>query len=137
MSKHIAPSHFYVLPSGNKVHPCRLIQKDGSLMWKHALLTPANVPVIPVEEAHEQHIIKTAQRLEELNSWVSVDMEAWECLTPVAWYVPEKPELAEGISVYFKHTNKDIESVYTSLKSHILSHEILELRNQYLYFQRC
>ena len=65
MSKHIAQHHFYQLPSGSAVHPCRLIQKDGTLMWKHA------VPSIPLEEAHEQHIIKTAQRLEELNSWVS------------------------------------------------------------------
>ena len=136
MSKHISIDCFYSLPSGINVHPCRLIHKDGTLMWKHALLYQ-NTPSFPECEAHEQHIVKTAQRLEELNSWVSVDMEAWECLMPVAWYVPEKPELAEGISVYFKHTNKDIESVYTSLKSHILSHEILELRNQYLYFQRC
>ena len=36
MSKHIAQHHFYQLPSGSAVHPCRLIQKDGTLMWKHA-----------------------------------------------------------------------------------------------------
>ena len=29
---------FYELPSGNKVHPSRLIHRDGTLMWKHALL---------------------------------------------------------------------------------------------------
>jgi hypothetical protein len=136
MSKHISPDYFYNLPSGINVHPCRLIHKDGTLMWKHALLFD-NVPSLPESAAHEAHIVKTAQRLEELNSWVSVDMEAWECLTPIAWYVPEKPELAEGISVYFKHKVKDIDAVYTALKSHILSHEILEIRNQYLYFRRC
>ena len=27
MSKHINPNYFYNLPSGAKVHPCRLIQK--------------------------------------------------------------------------------------------------------------
>ena len=59
MSKHISPDYFYNLPSGNKVHPCRLILKDGSLMWKHALLFN-NCPNIPTCEAHEQHIIKTA-----------------------------------------------------------------------------
>ncbi len=136
MSKHIAPNFFYDLPSGTKVHPCRLILKDGSLMWKHALLHN-NVPSIPTSEAHEQHIIKTAQRLEELNSWVSADLEAWECLLPAAWYVPDVPELSEGISVYFKHTTKDIDTVYPALKSHILAHENLDVCNQYLHFRRC
>ena len=136
MSKHIAQSCFYDLPSGSKVHPCRLIQKDGTLMWKHALLH-ANEPVIPYTEAHEQHIIKTAQRLEELNSWVSVDSEAWECLMPVAWYLPARPELSEGISVYFKHTTLPIDSVYTTLSLHILPHESLELRDKYIFFKRC
>ena len=105
-------------------------------MWKHALLYE-NAPFLPATEAHEQHIIKTAQRLEELNSWVSADLEAWECLMPIAWYVPENEELSEGISVYFKHTNRNIDCVYTALKSHILAHENLELRNKYLYFRRC
>jgi hypothetical protein len=136
MSKHIAASFFYKLPSGNKVHPCRLILKDGSLMWKYALLHN-NIASLPKTESHEQHIIKTAQRLEELNSWVSADLEAWECLLPVAWYVPDVPSLSEGISVYFKHTTKDIDSVYASLKSHILAHEKLDVCNQYLFFQRC
>ena len=60
MSKHISPSYFYELPSGTKVHPCRLILKDGSLMWKHALLNQ-NKATLPQSEAHEQHIVKTAQ----------------------------------------------------------------------------
>ena len=77
MSKHISPSYFYKLPSGAKVHPCRLILKDGSLMWKHALLNQNNA-ALPECEAHEQHIIKTAQRLEELNSWVSQDLRTVE-----------------------------------------------------------
>ena len=136
MSKHISPSYFYELPSGSKVHPCRLILKDGSLMWKHALLNQ-NKAAIPMCEAHEQHIIKTAQRLEELNSWVSVDSEAWECLMPVAWYLPARPELSEGISVYFKHTTLPIDSVYTTLSLHILPHESLELRDKYIFFKRC
>ena len=136
MSKHISPKYFYNLPSGAKVHPCRLIHKDGTLMWKHALLF-SNEPIIPETEAHEQHIIKTAQRLEELNSWVSHDLELWNCLQPVAWYIPEKPELSEGISVYFKHTVHDPETIYSKLTAHILPHETLEIRNNYLYFQRC
>jgi hypothetical protein len=68
MSKHITPGYMYSFPSGLVVHPCRLIQRDGTLMWKHALLYQ-NELTLPVNEAHEQHIIKTAQRLEELNSW--------------------------------------------------------------------
>ena len=38
MTKHIDKGIFYPLPSGTKVHPCRLIHRDGTLMWKHALL---------------------------------------------------------------------------------------------------
>jgi len=136
MSKHISPNYFYNLPSGNKVHPCRLIHKDGTLMWKHALLHQ-NVHNLPVSESHESHIIKTAQRLEELNSWVSSDLEAWDCLMPTAWYLPEDPELAEGIAVYFKHTTRHIDYIYSALTSHILDHEHLEIRNNYLYFRRC
>ena len=136
MSKHLAQSCLYELPSGNRVHPCRLIHRDGTLMWKHALLF-GNEATVPNSEAHEQHIIKTAQRLEELNSWVSADSEAWECLLPVAWYLPARPELSEGISVYFKHTTLPIDSVYTTLSLHILPHESLELRNKYIFFKRC
>ena len=33
MSKHLNNDSFYYMPSGNKVHPCRLIQRDGTLMW--------------------------------------------------------------------------------------------------------
>ena len=136
MSKHISPSHFYNLPSGNKVHPCRLIHKDGTLMWKHALLH-RNECKLPVSEAHEVHIVKTAQRLEELNSWVSSDLDAWECFVPTAWYLPEDPELAEGIAVYFKHTTRHIDHIYPALASHILDHEHLEIRGNYLFFRRC
>ena len=78
MSKHISKETFYPLPSGANVHPCRLIQRDGTLMWKHALLC-SNEIHLPKNQAEEQHIIKTAQRLEELNSWVSQGLEPWEC----------------------------------------------------------
>ena len=132
MSKHIAPTAFYELPSGSKVYPCRLIHKDGTLMWRHACEA-----AVPTDEAHEQHIIKTAQRLEELNSWVSREMELWNCLLPVAWYVPDNPELSEGISVYFKHTVHQLDNVYSYLKPHIFSHEKLELRREYIHFRRC
>ena len=132
MSKHIAQHHFYQLPSGNSVHPCRLIQKDGTLMWKHACAVS-----VPLEEAHEQHIIKTAQRLEELNSWVSQGLDPWQCLLPVTWYIPTEPELYQGISVYFKHTDYSSRDVYDKLINHIQSHESLELRQDYLFFKRC
>ena len=81
MSKHLSPDIFYDLPSGTKVHPNRLIQRDGSLMWKHALWSKGFVHV-PQTEAHEAHIIKTAQRLEELNCWVSQGLEPWDFLKP-------------------------------------------------------
>ena len=136
MSKHIQQSAFYTLPSGAAIHPCRLIQRDGTLMWKHALLHN-NVPNIPTCEAHEQHIIKTAQRLEELNSWVSQEMNVWDCLLPFAWYVPTNLELSQGISVKFNHTVHDPEVVYNALLDHVLPHETLTLRTNYLHFKRC
>ena len=132
MSKHIAKDFFYQLPSGNNVHPCRLIHKDGTLMWKHACSFS-----LPLEEAHEAHIVKTAQRLEELNSWISQGLDPWQCLLPVTWYVPTEPELSQGISVYFQHTDYANELVYDKLSSHIQSHEALELRQNYLFFKRC
>ena len=136
MSKHIAQTCFYNLPSGSKVHPCRLIQKDGTLMWKHALLDN-NIPNLPRAEAHEQHIIKTAQRLEELNSWVSQDLEPWNFLVPTLWYVPGLTGYEEGISVNFTHSTKDTAEVYDILCNHTLAHETLNLRDKYIYFRRC
>tara|TARA_R100001129_G_scaffold70294_1_gene47925 strand:- start:2962 stop:3375 length:414 start_codon:yes stop_codon:yes gene_type:complete len=137
MSKHIASDYFYVLPSNNKVHPCRLIVKDGTLMWKHALLSGNEFLNIPSDEAHENHIIKTAQRLEELNSWVSQGLNPWECFRIVTWYVPSELELSEGISVYFKHVIHNNQYTYDTLLPHIQDHENLQLRQNYLFFQRC
>ena len=136
MSKHISSHCFYQMPSGNQYHPSRLIIKDGTLMWKHALLYN-NEAAIPTSEAHEAHIQKTAQRLEELNSWVSLGLEPWECFVPSAWYVPDHPELGEGVSVYFKHSTQDLDYTYETLRLHIHDHEKLMIKNQQLYFQRC
>ena len=40
-------------------------------MWKHALISNNEFTSLPLSQAHEAHIMKTAQRLEELNTWVS------------------------------------------------------------------
>jgi hypothetical protein len=136
MSKHISPNFMYCFPSGANVHPCRLIQRDGTLMWKHALLYQNEVS-LPATEAHEQHIIKTAQRLEELNSWVSRDLEPWEGLQVIAWYAPQIEELSEGIGVYFKHSQYDTKQISDILSSHIQSHETLTATDRYVYFKRC
>tara|TARA_R100001224_G_scaffold113906_1_gene102133 strand:+ start:13064 stop:13477 length:414 start_codon:yes stop_codon:yes gene_type:complete len=137
MSKHISSSFFYQLPSQNKVHPCRLIVKDGTLMWKHALLVENECIHMPQTEAHENHILKTAQRLEELNSWVSQGLDPWDSFRVQAWYLPTEPELSEGISVYFTHSIHDNQYTYDALLPHIQDHETLQLRQTYLYFQRC
>ena len=136
MSKHIDPSAMYNLPSGSIVHPCRLIHKDGTLMWKHALLYNNEVS-LPKTEAQEVHIQKTAQRLEELNSWVSQDLEPWNCLSVSACYLPSVPELSDGISVYFNHSQLDNSKVFDLLRSHIQEHETLDLINQHIFFKRC
>ena len=133
MLKHLAQSCLYELPSGNRVHPCRLIHRDGTLMWKHAFTEYT----IPETLAQEQHIVKTAQRLEELNSWVSRDLEVWQCLTPVYWFCPSTAELSTGYTVYFKHALFDNKHTYDCLVSHILPHETLTFRNDLLQFKRC
>ena len=92
---------------------------------------------LPLSEAHEAHIIKTAQRIEELNTWVSQTLEPWECLKPYWWYDPKLKELSEGIALYFTHTIHDPEFVHQELIKHVHDHEILELVDGLLYFQRC
>ena len=37
-NKYFDPFYMYELPSGQLVHPSRLIHRDGCIMWKHALL---------------------------------------------------------------------------------------------------
>ena len=137
MSKHINQKCLYKLPSGAAVHPCRLIHKDGTLMWKHALLCRDNEANIPECESQEQHIIKTAQRLEELNSWVSKELEPWQCFIPYAWYSPYDTELTDGISVYFIHAIYSNNDIFDSLLPHIQEYETLEQRDGLLYFKRC
>ena len=137
MSRHITPESFYELPSGNRVHPWRLIHKDGTLMWKHALLYNNEITCLPITEAHEQHIIKTAQRIEELNSWVSNDLDPWEFLKPIAWYYPDNKNLREGISLYFQHTSLPSNDVYQILKEHLNDYEALVQRDNILFFKRC
>mgnify|MGYP004320752305 FL=1 len=137
MSKHLDQDYLLQLPSGIAVHPCRLIHKDGTLMWKHALCLKDFVYCVPQQQSVEQHIIKTAQRLEELNSWVSQDLEPWQGLKPYAWYSPFDEELTQGISVYFTHDLLGNEDIYTQLLPHIQPHEALEQRDNLLYFKRC
>ena len=131
MPKNIDPAYLMPLPSGTSVHPSRLIVKDGIFSWRDACLEP------PRTVAHEAHIQKTAQRLEELNSWIRQDFEPWESLKVVAWYDPSDPELSEGISLYFNHRILDPISTYDILKSHVLEHETLQLRDFDIFFRRC
>ena len=136
MSKHLSKEYFYQLPSGNEVHPCRLIHRDGTLMWKHALLHHG-VLSLPKDQAVEAHILKTAQRLEELNKWISIDLDPWECFSINAWLNNDNPELSEGISVYFKHLTFDNKLVKERLDPHVKEFETLEVRGKQLFFKRC
>ena len=131
MPKSINEAVLMKLPSGHVVHPSRLIHKDGILMWKHACQSP------PSCQAHEAHIQKTAQRLEELNSWIMPYFEPWEALKVLRWYDPADPELTEGISLYFVHHHLDTELIYDMLKNHIYDHETLQLRDSNIFFSRC
>ena len=143
MSKHLSKGCLYQMPSGAQVHPCRLIVRDGTLMWKHALLNGNQFTALPEDPAHEQHIIKTAQRVEELNVWVSQDLNPWECIMPIAWYDPSIKGLNEGISLFFRHGSYKPEELHERLIEHIQPHETLSLfrckapREDLLLFKRC
>ena len=106
-------------------------------MWKHALLYRDNIAYMPQSESQEQHIVKTAQRLEELNSWIGQDLEPWQCFIPYAWYSPYDSELTEGICVYFNHAIYKNNDIYDTLMPHIQAHETLEQRDELLFFKRC
>ena len=101
------------------------------------LISINNEANLPICEAHEQHIVKTAQRLEELNSWVSKDLEPWNGIQVLAWYAPHIEELAEGIGVYFKHSQYNTNQISDILSAHIQSHETLNANDRYVYFKRC
>ena len=108
-------------------------------MWKHALQDFSGKVNLPETQAHEAHIIKTAQRIEELNSWVSQSLEPWDCLIPKLWYLPNndhKP-FAEGYACCFKHNSLSLNTVYEKLEAHIQSHEQLKSDGNYIYFRRC
>ena len=53
----------YNFPSGANIHPCRLIQRDGTLMWKHALLHQGEI-TLPASEAQVKLVKKLAVREE-------------------------------------------------------------------------
>jgi len=138
MQKYFAESTLYPLPSGNNYHPSRLIIRDGTLTWKDALYCKAtNKTYIPTELAHEQHIIKTAQRMEELNTWTSINMELWECIKPVSWFNPTMEGFEEGIMLTFKHLIFTNKLVWKRLVPHIKPHESLIHGMEYLSFKRC
>ena len=137
MSRHISPDAFFSLPSGNKVHPCRLVVKDGTLMWKHVFLDNNVFTALPTELAHESHILKTAQRLEELNAWVSHELDPWNCLRPVKWYQPADNKYNQGIAVQFRHTTLAADDIIETLKNHKHEYETLTCDSGLFTFFRC
>jgi len=139
MSKYLSPSALLELPSGLRVHPSRLIQRDGTLMWKDALTQADGYVIQPLEEAHESHIMKTAQRLEELNCWVSQELEPWDCLKPLYWYDPKSLDIhfAEGYACLLHHCSIELNEVYEKLKPHVNDHEELVKYDDWIMFKRC
>ena len=135
MTKHLAKDCLYTLPSGTIIHPSRLIQRDGTLMWKHVFTFENTFTSLPISEEHETNIIKTAHRIEELNVWVSQSLEPWECLKPYLWYNPDNKEHTDGTALYFYHTLHDAEYTFNVLHKHTNPHETLELVHEFLYFK--
>ena len=83
MQKFFMPGVLYEFPSKNHYHINRCIVRDGTLMWSDALYSKLDECInVPKELAHEQHIVKTAQRLEELNSWLVQPDFGYICINP-------------------------------------------------------
>ena len=139
MHKYFKEDFFYNLPSGNSYHPARCIIRDGTLTWSDALHSKEDNRVfLPIEQAHEQHIIKTAQRLEELNTWLMKSTsELHDCFKPHEWFNPLKQELHQGIALYFTHRLYSPYYVHMALEPHIKPHESLEIHGEQLFFKRC
>ena len=139
MHKQVSPAAFIKLPSGDEVYPSRLIHRDGTIMWKHALQA-GDKHYVPISLAHEAHIIKTAARLEELNAWVSQNLEPWDCFLPKFWYDPRsshKPT-SSGYACEFQHVSLSNNAVLDVLAPHVQDHEtLIVLNNNNLYFSRC
>jgi len=135
----LPPDSFIKFPSGSEIHPWRLIHRDGTISWKQALIQSNGELHIPTCQAHEAHIIKTAQRIEELNCWVSQNLEPWECLQPTKWYTinGDHQPFAEGYACCVYHLVTPLKKVAKLLEPHIQSHETLELKDDSIYFCRC
>ena len=86
-----------ILPSLG-IHPSRLIIRDGSLMWKHALLYEG-VMYIPRQSAIEA---KTAQRL-EASCWLWEHGSVDDGHVPSVQVRPKRSRIRPGISVYLEH----------------------------------
>ena len=130
MSKHFTKGFLMQMPSGQMIHPCRLICRDGTLMWKHATDKP------PLFEDQEQNIITTAKRLEELNTWVSSGLEPWQTFTVKCWYDPLDKEHSTGCRVSFDHNVHSLDFLYTELKNHLQPGESLVQMERGLYYAR-
>jgi len=122
--KYFDPFYMYQLPSGQLVHPSRLIHRDGTIMWKHAVLHEGVVH-LPKNQDIETKIIHTAKRLEELNTWVAPTAQPWEGFTVHQWYNPADEGYDGGNVVVFSHFLHDTEVVYNELKKHLQEGEAL------------
>lgn len=122
--KQIKPHCFVEMPSGQSIYPSRLIQRDGTLMWSDAcsyndkFYVPSNVNV-------EQTIVNTACRLEELNTWISPTMPAWETFDVHLWFYPTLDYHMYGDTVSFSHNLFSSKQLLDKLKPHLLKDEVL------------
>ena len=126
------------LPSGSRVHPWRLIVRDGHLMWKHALMDQG-IPHLPTELAIEQHIIKTATRLEALAAWADHGDEDPLGFAIDTWYEDDAAsDFNQGIRVLFTHRKLSPKECYDKLIDHLQPGEALGLIDERLLdFRRC
>lgn len=122
--KQLNPNSLHKFPSGGTYYPSRLIHRDGTLMWKHACV-PNNSFIAPPTEQVEENIIQTAKRLEELNTWISPTMPAWDTFNVYLWFHPSIDDHISGGTVRFGHDLFTCEHLYNELTPHLQEGESL------------
>ena len=129
MVRRFPPELMLKLPSGSSVHPCRLIVRDGSLMWKQAFTSR----VLPGTTEQEEQIIKCAIRLEELLRWLP-ESDAEEHVQILQWLDPTQAEYEGGSRCRFVHKSIASEQLYGCFVSHLAGNEELMIENNSVIF---
>ena len=129
MVRRFPPELMLSLPSGSAVHPCRLIIRDGTLMWKQVL----SAGYLPATDGQEAAIQKCALRLEELLRWLP-EQDSEEHIRVLQWFDPKDPDYRQGSRCRFTHMTLANDLVSEFFLPHLADKEGLVIENNSLIF---